>query len=80
MNGSVSVPQVRSKIRRVKTIYECEADNEDELAFAEGEVIIVTGEEDQEWWVSASRLQQIRNLRSVSTSMDYLSSGLYTFQ
>lgn len=55
--GTVLVLQVRSKIRRVKTIYDCEADNEDELAFAEGEVIIVTGEEDQEWWVGTSCLQ-----------------------
>uniref|UniRef100_A0A7N8YC69 ArfGAP with SH3 domain, ankyrin repeat and PH domain 1a n=1 Tax=Mastacembelus armatus TaxID=205130 RepID=A0A7N8YC69_9TELE len=40
-----------SKVRRVKTIYDCQADNDDELTFAEGEVIIVTGEEDQEWWI-----------------------------
>lgn len=38
-------------MRRVKTIYDCQADNDDELTFIEGEVIIVTGEEDQEWWV-----------------------------
>lgn len=49
-----SVPQVKNKIRRVKTIYDCQADNDDELTFAEGEVIIVTGEEDQEWWVGNS--------------------------
>ena len=36
----------------MKTIYDCQADNDDELTFLEGEVIIVTGEEDQEWWVS----------------------------
>uniref|UniRef100_A0A4W5N1F9 ArfGAP with SH3 domain, ankyrin repeat and PH domain 1a n=1 Tax=Hucho hucho TaxID=62062 RepID=A0A4W5N1F9_9TELE len=41
----------KSKIRRVKTIYDCQADNDDELTFAEGEVIIVTGEEDPEWWI-----------------------------
>uniref|UniRef100_A0A8C6UV12 ArfGAP with SH3 domain, ankyrin repeat and PH domain 1b n=1 Tax=Neogobius melanostomus TaxID=47308 RepID=A0A8C6UV12_9GOBI len=41
----------KSKARRVKTIYDCQADNDDELTFAEGEVIIVTGEEDQEWWI-----------------------------
>uniref|UniRef100_A0A8P4G3L4 ArfGAP with SH3 domain, ankyrin repeat and PH domain 1a n=1 Tax=Dicentrarchus labrax TaxID=13489 RepID=A0A8P4G3L4_DICLA len=45
------INSVKSKIRRVKTIYDCQADNEDELTFAEGEVIIVTGEEDQEWWI-----------------------------
>ncbi|XP_039609910.1 arf-GAP with SH3 domain, ANK repeat and PH domain-containing protein 1-like isoform X1 [Polypterus senegalus] len=41
----------KSKLRRVKTIYDCQADNDDELTFAEGEVIVVTGEEDQEWWI-----------------------------
>uniref|UniRef100_A0A8C3A944 ArfGAP with SH3 domain, ankyrin repeat and PH domain 1 n=1 Tax=Cyclopterus lumpus TaxID=8103 RepID=A0A8C3A944_CYCLU len=41
----------KSKTRRVKTIYDCQADNDDELTFVEGEVIIVTGEEDQEWWI-----------------------------
>uniref|UniRef100_A0A668AQA6 ArfGAP with SH3 domain, ankyrin repeat and PH domain 1 n=1 Tax=Myripristis murdjan TaxID=586833 RepID=A0A668AQA6_9TELE len=43
--------QGKSKARRVKTIYDCQADNDDELTFVEGEVIIVTGEEDQEWWI-----------------------------
>ncbi|XP_015445747.1 arf-GAP with SH3 domain, ANK repeat and PH domain-containing protein 1 isoform X1 [Pteropus alecto] len=41
----------KNKVRRVKTIYDCQADNDDELTFFEGEVIIVTGEEDQEWWI-----------------------------
>ncbi|XP_013911790.1 PREDICTED: arf-GAP with SH3 domain, ANK repeat and PH domain-containing protein 1-like [Thamnophis sirtalis] len=41
----------RNKVRRVKTIYDCQADNDDELTFVEGEIIIVTGEEDQEWWI-----------------------------
>ncbi|XP_063063122.1 arf-GAP with SH3 domain, ANK repeat and PH domain-containing protein 1 isoform X2 [Engraulis encrasicolus] len=41
----------KAKTRRVKTIYDCQADNDDELTFVEGEVIIVTGEEDQEWWI-----------------------------
>ncbi|XP_063777345.1 arf-GAP with SH3 domain, ANK repeat and PH domain-containing protein 1 isoform X2 [Pseudophryne corroboree] len=39
------------KLKRVKTIYDCQADNDDELTFVEGEVIVVTGEEDQEWWI-----------------------------
>lgn len=38
----------------MKTVYDCQADNDDELTFAEGEVIVVTGEEDQEWWVGIS--------------------------
>uniref|UniRef100_A0A8C9SQE8 ArfGAP with SH3 domain, ankyrin repeat and PH domain 1 n=1 Tax=Scleropages formosus TaxID=113540 RepID=A0A8C9SQE8_SCLFO len=41
----------KAKVRRVKTIYDCQADNDDELTFVEGEVIVVTGEEDQEWWI-----------------------------
>lgn len=51
----LSVPQGKNKVRRVKTIYDCQADNDDELTFIEGEVIVVTGEEDQEWWVRAHR-------------------------
>ncbi|KAJ8389188.1 hypothetical protein AAFF_G00122080 [Aldrovandia affinis] len=55
--GEMPVPLPRkfntgkTKVRRVKTIYDCQADNEDELTFAEGEVIVVTGEEDTEWWI-----------------------------
>ncbi|XP_068604791.1 arf-GAP with SH3 domain, ANK repeat and PH domain-containing protein 1a [Brachionichthys hirsutus] len=45
------INSLKNKIQRVKTIYDCQADNDDELTFAEGEVIVVTGEEDQEWWV-----------------------------
>uniref|UniRef100_A0A8C7S6S3 ArfGAP with SH3 domain, ankyrin repeat and PH domain 2a n=1 Tax=Oncorhynchus mykiss TaxID=8022 RepID=A0A8C7S6S3_ONCMY len=40
--------------KRVKAIYNCMADNADELTFSEGEVIVVDGEEDQEWWVSVN--------------------------
>uniref|UniRef100_A0A8C3G7U6 ArfGAP with SH3 domain, ankyrin repeat and PH domain 2a n=1 Tax=Cyclopterus lumpus TaxID=8103 RepID=A0A8C3G7U6_CYCLU len=47
--GSVSQKQ---RPKRVKAIYNCAADNPDELTFSEGEVIVVDGEEDQEWWVS----------------------------
>uniref|UniRef100_A0AAR2LJ05 ArfGAP with SH3 domain, ankyrin repeat and PH domain 1b n=1 Tax=Pygocentrus nattereri TaxID=42514 RepID=A0AAR2LJ05_PYGNA len=42
--------EYHSKLK-VKTIYDCQADNDDELTFTEGEVIVVTGEEDQEWWI-----------------------------
>uniref|UniRef100_A0A4W4GDE2 ArfGAP with SH3 domain, ankyrin repeat and PH domain 2a n=1 Tax=Electrophorus electricus TaxID=8005 RepID=A0A4W4GDE2_ELEEL len=37
--------------KRVKAIYNCVADNPDELTFTEGEMIVVDGEEDQEWWL-----------------------------
>uniref|UniRef100_A0A8C1K657 ArfGAP with SH3 domain, ankyrin repeat and PH domain 2a n=1 Tax=Cyprinus carpio TaxID=7962 RepID=A0A8C1K657_CYPCA len=39
------------KPKRVKAMYNCVADNPDELTFSEGEVIVVDGEEDQEWWL-----------------------------
>ncbi|XP_053314801.1 arf-GAP with SH3 domain, ANK repeat and PH domain-containing protein 2 isoform X2 [Spea bombifrons] len=39
------------KPKRVKAIYNCSADNPDELTFYEGEIIVVDGEEDQEWWI-----------------------------
>ena len=38
----------------MKAIYNCSADNPDELTFKEGEVIVVDGEEDQEWWVGTA--------------------------
>lgn len=39
--------------RRVQALYDCEADNEDELTFKEGDILLVQGEgEDAEWWVS----------------------------
>uniref|UniRef100_A0AAQ4P120 ArfGAP with SH3 domain, ankyrin repeat and PH domain 2a n=1 Tax=Gasterosteus aculeatus aculeatus TaxID=481459 RepID=A0AAQ4P120_GASAC len=48
---SCSVSQ-KQRPKRVKAIYNCQADNPDELTFSDGEVIVVDGEEDQEWWVS----------------------------
>ncbi|XP_036397531.1 arf-GAP with SH3 domain, ANK repeat and PH domain-containing protein 2a isoform X2 [Megalops cyprinoides] len=41
----------KQKPKRVKAIYNCVADNPDELTFSEGEVIVVDGEEDHEWWL-----------------------------
>uniref|UniRef100_A0A672IBR5 ArfGAP with SH3 domain, ankyrin repeat and PH domain 2a n=1 Tax=Salarias fasciatus TaxID=181472 RepID=A0A672IBR5_SALFA len=47
----VSFARQKSRPKRVKAIYHCVADNPDELTFSEGEVIVVDGEEDQEWWL-----------------------------
>uniref|UniRef100_A0AAX7TZN7 ArfGAP with SH3 domain, ankyrin repeat and PH domain 2a n=2 Tax=Astatotilapia calliptera TaxID=8154 RepID=A0AAX7TZN7_ASTCA len=44
-------PRNLGKPKRVKAMYNCVADNPDELTFSEGEVIVVDGEEDQEWWL-----------------------------
>uniref|UniRef100_A0A6I8QVC7 ArfGAP with SH3 domain, ankyrin repeat and PH domain 2 n=1 Tax=Xenopus tropicalis TaxID=8364 RepID=A0A6I8QVC7_XENTR len=41
----------KMKPKRVKAIYHCSADNPDELTFSEGEIIVVDGEEDKEWWI-----------------------------
>ncbi|XP_051908759.1 arf-GAP with SH3 domain, ANK repeat and PH domain-containing protein 2b isoform X2 [Hippocampus zosterae] len=54
--SSPPTPQPRttfsaSRPQRVRAIYRCSADNPDELTFEEGEVIVVEGEEDSEWWV-----------------------------
>uniref|UniRef100_A0A6I8RR47 ArfGAP with SH3 domain, ankyrin repeat and PH domain 2 n=1 Tax=Xenopus tropicalis TaxID=8364 RepID=A0A6I8RR47_XENTR len=45
------VLQPKMKPKRVKAIYHCSADNPDELTFSEGEIIVVDGEEDKEWWI-----------------------------
>ncbi|XP_055997602.1 arf-GAP with SH3 domain, ANK repeat and PH domain-containing protein 2-like isoform X3 [Ostrea edulis] len=56
-NGSETppLPAPRQKKRppigqKCQAIYDCDADNEDELTFREGEIIIITGEEEDEWW------------------------------
>uniref|UniRef100_A0A3Q2ZJ36 ArfGAP with SH3 domain, ankyrin repeat and PH domain 2b n=1 Tax=Kryptolebias marmoratus TaxID=37003 RepID=A0A3Q2ZJ36_KRYMA len=57
VNTFVSVPLSdpfvfqKQRPQRVKAIYNCCADNPDELTFTEGEVIVVEDEEDSEWWV-----------------------------
>uniref|UniRef100_A0A8D1SP35 Arf-GAP with SH3 domain, ANK repeat and PH domain-containing protein 1 n=1 Tax=Sus scrofa TaxID=9823 RepID=A0A8D1SP35_PIG len=63
----------KSKGRRVKTIYDCQADNDDELTFMEGEVIVVTGEEDQEWWVGTSVVGRYQ--RAAATSGERMRSA-----
>ncbi|XP_046549057.1 LOW QUALITY PROTEIN: arf-GAP with SH3 domain, ANK repeat and PH domain-containing protein 2-like [Haliotis rubra] len=36
--------------RRCRALYDCDADNDDELTFKEGEIILVLKEEEEEWW------------------------------
>ena len=38
--------------QRCTALYDCDADNEDELTFREGEVIVILREEEEDWWVS----------------------------
>nr|XP_021137948.1 arf-GAP with SH3 domain, ANK repeat and PH domain-containing protein 2 [Columba livia] len=37
-------------LRRVRALYDCDADWEDELTFRTGEVIVVSDKEDSNWW------------------------------
>lgn len=66
------------KPKRVKAMYNCVADNPDELTFSEGEIIVVDGEEDQEWWVSIFRSDEYMQLeirlagrRGICHSMEF---------
>lgn len=51
----------------MRAIYNCAADSPDELTFSEGELIVVDGEEDSEWWVSEKRLQHRKRIISTAS-------------
>ncbi|XP_037831091.1 arf-GAP with SH3 domain, ANK repeat and PH domain-containing protein 2 isoform X1 [Kryptolebias marmoratus] len=36
--------------RRAQALYDCQADHHDELSFFEGQVLVVLGQEDSDWW------------------------------
>lgn len=40
--------------RRAQALYDCQADHHDELSFTEGQVLVVVGQEDSDWWVGVS--------------------------
>ena len=44
---------------RCRAKYNCEADNEDELSFEQGETIVIVREEEEEWWVSLCPFYQL---------------------
>lgn len=47
----VEETSVDSKLpTRVEALYDCDGDEEDELTFVTGEIIAVTGQEDEDWW------------------------------
>lgn len=56
-------------LRKCRALYDCEADNEDELSFREGEIIIVTNEhtDDENWMEGAlERAPDIRGMFPIS--------------
>ncbi|XP_035486144.1 arf-GAP with SH3 domain, ANK repeat and PH domain-containing protein 2 [Scophthalmus maximus] len=44
-----SVPRGAAS-RRVQALYDCQADHHDELSFTEGQVLVVLGQDDCDWW------------------------------
>lgn len=51
---ALSCLQNRLLLHRVRALYDCDADREDELTFRTGEIIVVSEKEDSNWWVSES--------------------------
>lgn len=53
--GGLPAPfQAKGRQKRVKAVADCKGDKARELTFSKGEVIVVTREEDEQSWVSAS--------------------------
>jgi len=49
-----SNPPSTSRKRQCVALYDCDADNDDELSFREGELINIISEDEEEWWVSVA--------------------------
>ncbi|XP_061911927.1 arf-GAP with SH3 domain, ANK repeat and PH domain-containing protein 2 isoform X1 [Entelurus aequoreus] len=45
-----SLPRRAESAPRVQALYDCQADHHDELSFSEGQVLVVVGQEDPDWW------------------------------
>ncbi|XP_071142681.1 arf-GAP with SH3 domain, ANK repeat and PH domain-containing protein 2-like isoform X3 [Mytilus edulis] len=45
------LPRKKSPVgQKFQALFDCDADNDDELTFAEGEIILVLREEEDDWW------------------------------
>uniref|UniRef100_A0A8C9FMI5 Uncharacterized protein n=1 Tax=Pavo cristatus TaxID=9049 RepID=A0A8C9FMI5_PAVCR len=49
-DSALSCLQNSPLFRRVRALYDCSADREDELTFRAGEIIVVSEKEDDNWW------------------------------
>uniref|UniRef100_A0A8B9CSH8 ArfGAP with SH3 domain, ankyrin repeat and PH domain 2 n=1 Tax=Anser brachyrhynchus TaxID=132585 RepID=A0A8B9CSH8_9AVES len=49
-DNALSCLQNKLLLRRVRALYDCNADREDELTFRTGEIIVVSEKEDSNWW------------------------------
>ncbi|XP_051531183.1 arf-GAP with SH3 domain, ANK repeat and PH domain-containing protein 2-like isoform X4 [Myxocyprinus asiaticus] len=58
---------MKSRLRRVKAMYDCVADHHDELTFNEGEVLVVLGEEDADWWLQPPMNDEDTAMLSIRT-------------
>jgi hypothetical protein len=66
--------------RRCEALFDCDADNEDELTFREGEIIILLREEEEEWWVSClplfALLFLMKKLKLFSGKRNYIKRNI----
>jgi SH3 domain len=54
ISGNIPSPDGSGR-RQCIALYDCKADNEDELSFRSGEIINIISQEEDEWWVSKQR-------------------------
>ncbi|KAK3088884.1 hypothetical protein FSP39_024982 [Pinctada imbricata] len=45
--------------QRCQALYDCDADNDDELTFREGETIVILREEEEDWWLEPQFHQRL---------------------
>jgi len=52
VTSSLNAASAAVRKRQCVALYDCEADNDDELSFREGELINIISEDEEDWWVS----------------------------
>ena len=69
--------ELQQRYKRCRALYDCEADNEDELTFEEGDVIIILSEEteDENWMEGVLETEPDRRGLFPASFVHMLSSG-----